>query len=137
MRQARQPVILHWLGEVFDPALAGYWGSRDPAAAETVLALIREQAHQIDGIKVSLLDRELEIALRRRLPEGVKMYTGDDFDYAELIEGDGRRSQPRAARNLSPRSHPRPRRLRCLGQGDRDGFRAVLDRPCRSRRRSS
>ncbi|MER5641111.1 dihydrodipicolinate synthase family protein [Kitasatospora sp. NPDC002227] len=87
--QARQPVILHWLGEMFDPALAGYWGSADlDRATETVLTLVKEHAGRIDGIKVSLLDADREIALRRALPAGVKLYTGDDFNYPQLIRGD-------------------------------------------------
>ncbi|WP_329562153.1 dihydrodipicolinate synthase family protein [Kitasatospora sp. NBC_01266] len=87
--QARQPVVLHWLGEMFDPALHGYWGSPDlDRATETVLALIKEHAGRIDGIKVSLLDADREIALRRALPAGVKLYTGDDFNYPQLIRGD-------------------------------------------------
>jgi hypothetical protein len=87
--QAKQPVILHWLGDMFDPALAGYWGSADlDQAAATVLTLIKEHADRIDGIKVSLLQADREIALRRALPEGVKLYTGDDFNYPELIRGD-------------------------------------------------
>ncbi len=89
LEQVRQPVILHWLGEMFDPALAGYWGDRDHwRAMETVLTLIEAQAPRIDGIKISLLSKEKEIAMRRRLPAGVRMYTGDDFHYAELILGD-------------------------------------------------
>jgi hypothetical protein len=88
--QARQPVILHWLGEMFDPALAGYWGTSDlDAAMDTALAVIEAHAAKVDGIKISLLDKDKEIAMRRRLPEGVRMYTGDDFNYAELIAGDG------------------------------------------------
>ena len=83
------PVILHWLGEMFDPALAGYWGSADfPAAMKTCLAVISGNAAKVDGIKISLLDAEKEIAFRRQLAAGVKMYTGDDFNYPELIEGD-------------------------------------------------
>jgi len=90
LRQAREPVILHWLGDMFDPALKGYWGSNDIAPAmETALGIVQAHAAQVDGIKISLLDREQEIRMRRRLPEGVRMYTGDDFNYAELIEGDG------------------------------------------------
>ena len=88
--QAAQPVILHWLGDMFDPALAGYWGTRDvDAAMETALAIIAAHASKVDGIKISLLDKDKEIAMRRRLPPGVRMYTGDDFNYAELIAGDG------------------------------------------------
>ncbi len=87
--QASSPVILHWLGDMFDPALKGYWGSADlDVATESVLAIIDEHAAKIDGIKVSLLDADREIALRRRLPEGVRLYTGDDFNFPELIAGD-------------------------------------------------
>jgi hypothetical protein len=89
LRDAARPVILHWLGEMFDPALRGYWGSTDIATAlDTVAGLIHEHAAQVEGIKVSLLDARWELELRRRLPVGVKMYTGDDFNYAELIAGD-------------------------------------------------
>ena len=89
LRQVKQPVIIHWLGEMFDPALAGYWGAADHyAAMETCLAILQEHAGKIDGIKISLLSKEKEISMRRRLPEGVRMYTGDDFNYAELIAGD-------------------------------------------------
>jgi hypothetical protein len=89
LSQVREPVIIHWLGDMFDPALAGYWGSADlDAASETCLAIVAANAARIDGIKVSLLDKEREIALRRRLPPGVRMYTGDDFNFAELILGD-------------------------------------------------
>jgi hypothetical protein len=87
--QVKEPVILHWLGEMFDPALQGYWGAKDHAAAMDVcLDVIRRNAAKVDGIKISLLDKDKEIAMRRRLPEGVRMYTGDDFNFAELIEGD-------------------------------------------------
>jgi hypothetical protein len=87
--QVKQPVILHWLGEMFDPALEGYWGRKDHAAAmEVCLDVIRRNAAKVDGIKISLLDKDKEIAMRRRLPPGVRMYTGDDFNFAELIEGD-------------------------------------------------
>jgi hypothetical protein len=90
LSQAREPVVLHWLGEMFDPALAGYWGSRDvPSAMDTALAVIAAHADKVDGIKISLLDKDHEIHMRRRLPASVRMYTGDDFNYAELIAGDG------------------------------------------------
>ncbi len=89
LEQVREPVILHWLGDMFDPALAGYWGSDDlDAATETVLTVMNKHAAKVDGIKVSLLDKEREIALRRRLPAGVRLYTGDDFNYPETIRGD-------------------------------------------------
>ncbi len=90
LQEVEQPVILHWLGTMFDPALAGYWGSDDVArATETFLSLIRDNADKVDGVKVSLLDASHETALRAALPEGVRLYTGDDFNYPELIHGDG------------------------------------------------
>ena len=90
LSQAKQPVILHWLGDMFDPALSGYWGSRDAGAAmDTALGIIHAHPQKVDGIKISLLDKDKEIQMRRRLPAGVRMYTGDDFNYAELIAGDG------------------------------------------------
>ncbi|MBI5716548.1 MAG: dihydrodipicolinate synthase family protein [Burkholderiales bacterium] len=96
LSQAREPVILHWLGDMFDPALAGYWGSAEiPRAMQTALDVIAAHPHKVDGIKISLLDKDREIQMRRRLPDvggpdgrGVRMYTGDDFNYAELIAGD-------------------------------------------------
>jgi hypothetical protein len=91
LSQTREPVILHWLGEMFDPALEGYWGSADHTAAmDTCLEVIAAHADKVDGIKISLLSMDKEIAMRRRLPAGVRMYTGDDFNYAELIAGDDR-----------------------------------------------
>jgi Protein of unknown function (DUF993) len=87
--QVREPVIIHWLGEMFDPALAGYWGERDHAKAmDVAIDVIAANAAKVDGVKISLLDKDKEIAMRRRLPQGVRMYTGDDFNYAELIAGD-------------------------------------------------
>jgi len=89
LRQVRQPVILHWLGPMFDPALQGYWGGDTIASAmANCLAMIRGHKDKIDGIKISLLDAELEISMRRNLPAGVRMYTGDDFNYDRLILGD-------------------------------------------------
>ena len=87
--QLERPAILHWLGEAFDPALAGYWGGADVAGCmASCLEIIAENRKHVDGVKISLLDKDLEIAMRRRLPEGVRMYTGDDFNYPELIRGD-------------------------------------------------
>ena len=91
LAQAREPVIIHWLGEMFDPALAGYWGPRDHMAAmETAVGIINAHAAKVDGVKISLLDKDKEIAMRRQLAPGVRMYTGDDFNYAELIAGDAK-----------------------------------------------
>ncbi len=87
--QVKQPVIIHWLGEMFDPALEGYWGKKDHDEAMNVcLEVLSRNSSKVDGIKISLLDKDKEIAMRRRLPKGVRMYTGDDFNFAELIEGD-------------------------------------------------
>jgi hypothetical protein len=90
LTQLKRPAILHWLGDVFDPQLKGYWGTVDAdKSMEIVLELIAANRDKIDGIKISLLDRDQEIEMRRRLPAGVRMYTGDDFNYPELIRGDG------------------------------------------------
>jgi hypothetical protein len=89
LSQVKQPVIIHWLGEMFDPALAGYWGATDHhAAMDICLSILTRNSSKVDGIKISLLDKDKEIRMRRRLPKGVGMYTGDDFNFAELIEGD-------------------------------------------------
>src|ERR1700689_3782552 len=89
LSQAAEPVIIHWLGDMFDPALANYWGTADlNAAMDVSVAVINANAAKVDGVKVSLLDKQREIDMRRRLGKGIKMYTGDDFNYAELIAGD-------------------------------------------------
>lgn len=89
LSQVREPVIIHWLGEMFDPALTGYWGTTDlDKAMDTAVAIINGNAAKVDGVKVSLLDKQREIDMRRRLDKRIKMYTGDDFNYAELIAGD-------------------------------------------------
>jgi hypothetical protein len=89
LSQVREPVIIHWLGDMFDPALTGYWGTLDlDKAMDTAVAIINGHAAKVDGVKVSLLDKQREIDMRRRLDSKVKMYTGDDFNYAELIAGD-------------------------------------------------
>jgi len=89
LRQVRGPIIIHWLGEMFDPALAGYWGHTNiDDAMQVVLKIIKEHEDKIEGIKISLLDPEIEIKMRRLLPKGVRMYTGDDFNYPSLIKGD-------------------------------------------------
>ena len=87
--QVKEPVIIHWLGEMFDPALEGYWGQKDHhAAMDVCLSVLAKNAAKVDGIKISLLDKDKEVRMRRLLPKGVRMYTGDDFNFAELIEGD-------------------------------------------------
>ncbi len=123
-----QPVILHWLGEAFDPALKGYWGTSDfEAAMETALAVIAEDPAKVDGIKISLLDKEKEIIMRRRLPEGVKMYTGDDFNYPELIAGDDVGFSHALLGIFDPLAMAVGQAVGQLGAGDVAGFRATLD----------
>jgi hypothetical protein len=133
LTQARQPVVLHWLGEMFDPALAGYWGTQNvDAAMDTAVGIIAAHAHKVDGIKISLLDKDKEIAMRRRLPAGVRMYTGDDFNYAELIAGDGLGAQPTHGHSdallgifdaIAPAASAA---LGELAQGNLDRFHAIL-----------
>jgi hypothetical protein len=122
------PVILHWLGDMFDPALAGYWGGADFAEAmEVALEVIDRNRAKVDGIKISLLDKDKEIAMRRRLPDGVKMYTGDDFNYPELIEGDDRGFSHALLGIFDPLAPAAAHAVGRLGAGDRAGFRATLD----------
>lgn len=123
-----QPVILHWLGETFDPALRGYWGSETfEGAQETALAVIAANAAKVDGIKISLLDKDKEIVMRRRLPAGVRMYTGDDFNYPELIEGDAEGYSDALLGIFDPLAPAAAYAVSCLGMGDTAGFRAALD----------
>ena len=118
-----QPVILHWLGEMFDPHLKGYWGSSNfEDALETALATISENADKIDGIKLSLLDKNKEIVMRRRLPNGVKMYTGDDFNYPELIAGDSEGYSHALLGIFDPIAPIAARAGNKLAQENRDGF---------------
>ncbi|MFE9136707.1 dihydrodipicolinate synthase family protein [Streptomyces sp. NPDC007355] len=128
LRQASEPVILHWLGPMFDPALAGYWGSADlDTATETFLDVIAAHPDKVDGIKVSLLDAGREVALRRRLPEGVRCYTGDDFHYPELIAGDDQGFSHALLGIFDPLAPLAADAVRTLDTGDVEGFRATLD----------
>ncbi|ETK35468.1 dihydrodipicolinate synthase family protein [Microbispora sp. ATCC PTA-5024] len=123
LTQTGRPVILHWLGEMFDPQLAGYWGSRDlDAATETFLGLVHEHAGSVDGVKVSLLDAAHEVRLRERLPEGVRLYTGDDFNYPELIGG-GSHALLGVFDPIAPAAAAA---FQALDAGDRARFDAVL-----------
>ncbi|MDF6021050.1 dihydrodipicolinate synthase family protein [Streptomyces sp. JH34] len=128
LRQATEPVVLHWLGPMFDPALEGYWGSTDlDAATDTFLKVIAEHPDKVDGIKISLLDAEREIDVRRRLPSGVRCYTGDDFNYPELIAGDDRGFSHALLGIFDPLGPLAAHAVRVLDTGDVRGFRDLLD----------
>ncbi|GAA5008255.1 dihydrodipicolinate synthase family protein [Streptomyces hyderabadensis] len=128
LRQAAEPVILHWLGPMFDPALEGYWGSADlDTATDTFLEVIAAHPDKVDGIKVSLLDARREVDLRRRLPRGVRCYTGDDFNYPELIAGDEQGFSHALLGIFDPLGPLAAEAVRVLDTGDTDGFRALLD----------
>jgi hypothetical protein len=128
LSQVRQPVIIHWLGEMFDPALAGYWGNADHMAAmDTCLGIMRDHAAKIDGVKVSLLSKEKEISMRRRLPEGVRMYTGDDFNYAELIAGDEEGYSDALLGIFDAIAPAASAGLAKLADGDLQGFHGILE----------
>ncbi|MFC7476171.1 dihydrodipicolinate synthase family protein [Dankookia sp. GCM10030260] len=127
LSQVKQPVIIHWLGEMFDPALDGYWGAADHyKAMETALAVIRDSAAKVDGVKISLLDKEKEIAMRRRLPGGVRMYTGDDFNYPELIAGDAEGYSDALLGIFDPIAPAVGGALAALSAKDLPGFHAIL-----------
>lgn len=124
---AKEPVILHWLGDMFDPALAGYWGSRDVAkASDFVLSLIAENPTKVDGIKISLLDQRHEESFRARLPEGVRLYTGDDFNYAPLIAGDGTHYSHALLGIFAAIAPAASQALEALAMGDKASFDRLL-----------
>jgi hypothetical protein len=128
LRQAKEPVIIHWLGEMFDPALTGYWGNVDHMAAmDTCLGIMRDHAAKIDGVKVSLLSKEKEISMRRRLPDGVRMYTGDDFNYAELIAGDEEGYSDALLGIFDAIAPAASAGLAKLADGDLQGFHGILE----------
>jgi hypothetical protein len=128
LRDVSRPVILHWLGEMFDPALRGYWGSGDIAQAlDTVVGLIEGHRAKVEGIKVSLLDAQWELLLRRRLPPGVKVYTGDDFNYAELIAGDATSHSHALLGIFDPIAPVAAAALGELARGNPTRFRELLD----------
>ena len=128
LTEAEEPVILHWLGEMFDPQLAGYWGAGDfPPALETVLAVIHANTDRIDGIKLSLLDDRREIEMRRRLPDGVRMYTGDDFNYPALIEGDDHGHSDALLGIFDPIAPAASTALSALAEGDVPTYRRILE----------
>ncbi len=128
LSQAREPVIIHWLGDMFDPALAGYWGSDDIATAmATALDAIQAHPDKVDGIKISLLDADWEIAMRRKLPASVRMYTGDDFNFAELILGDEQGYSDALLGIFDSIAPAASAALARLAAGDEAGFREILE----------
>ena len=127
LRQCKDKVVLHWLGEMFDPALKGYWGSNDIAAAtDTVLDIVRANAQKIEGIKISLLDARWEIAMRPRLPAGVIMFTGDDFNYDTLIAGDGTHHSHALLGIFDPIAPVAAAALARLAAGDGDAYKRII-----------
>lgn len=127
LHNLKQPAILHWLGDAFDPQLKGYWGSASvDLAMETCLSIIRENSSHIDGIKISLLDKQQEIKMRRLLPKGVRMYTGDDFDYAELIRGDEQGHSDALLGIFDGIAPAASLALQALDQGDLTTYEALL-----------
>lgn len=128
LSQAKDKVVLHWLGDMFDPNLAGYWGSADfePALA-CALDIIKENRSKVEGIKISLLDNAKEVQLRDRLPEGVMCFTGDDFNYAELIEGDGKRYSHALLGIFDAVAPSASKALASLAAGDTSTFRSVIE----------
>jgi Protein of unknown function (DUF993) len=127
LSQVKEPVIIHWLGEMFDPALDGYWGHKDHGEAMNVAVdVIADNAAKVDGVKISLLDKDKEIAMRRRLPQGVRMYTGDDFNYAELIAGDARGYSDALLGIFDAIAPAAAAALGALTRGDDKTFHAIL-----------
>ncbi|HEV8144144.1 MAG TPA: dihydrodipicolinate synthase family protein [Methylomirabilota bacterium] len=127
LTQVKEPLIIHWLGDMFDPVLAGYWGSPDmDRATETLLAIVHEHAAKIDGVKISLLDQTREIAMRRRFPKGVRMYTGDDFDYPTTIGGDAQGHSDALLGIFDVIAPAAAAGLRALDRGDRAEFHRIL-----------
>ncbi|MFK7997371.1 MAG: dihydrodipicolinate synthase family protein [Granulosicoccus sp.] len=125
--EAAQPVILHWLGDMFDPKLADYWGSNElESANKFVLSLIQENPSKVDGIKISLLDQAHEESFRARLPEGVRLYTGDDFNYADLIAGDGEKYSHALLGIFAAIGPAASQALEALANGNKENYHALL-----------
>ena len=127
LSEAEHPVILHWLGEMFDPALKGYWGGSDfTATMETCLAAIAANVSKVDGIKISLLDDQKEVVMRRRLPASVKMYTGDDFNYPDLIAGDAEGYSHALLGIFDPIAPAASAALAALAKGNKKKYHALM-----------
>lgn len=128
LAQAREKVVLHWLGDMFDPQLKAYWGSeRFEDALNTVIGIIEANRDEVEGIKISLLEERYELALRNRLPEGVLCFTGDDFNYAPLIEGDGNRHSHALLGIFDAVAPQASAAMTALANGDTRRFRAIIE----------
>ncbi|AIJ68797.1 dihydrodipicolinate synthase family protein [Brucella suis] len=128
LAQAREKVVLHWLGDMFDPQLKAYWGSeRFEDALNTVIGIIEANRDKVEGIKISLLEERYELALRNRLPEGVLCFTGDDFNYAPLIEGDGNRHSHALLGIFDAVAPQASAAMTALANGDTRRFRAIIE----------
>src|SRR5699024_3669223 len=129
LNQVSKPIILHWLGDMFDPKLKGYWGYKNIDDAMNVcLQIIETHADKIEGSKVSLLDDQKEIQMRRLLPENVRMYTGDDFNYPALIEGDSQGYSDALLGIFDAIAPVASMALQDLDKGNTADFREKLDR---------
>ncbi len=128
LSQVKKPVILHWLGEMFDPKLANYWGHENlNHAMDTCLQMIEQNTAKVDGVKLSLLDKDKEITMRNKLPENVKMYTGDDFNYPELIQGDTDNFSHALLGIFDPIAPVAAAALAKLDQNDIEGYKAIFE----------
>jgi len=128
LSQTKDKVVLHWLGDMFDPQLKGYWGSENfETALDTVLSIIEDNKAKVEGIKISLLDNACEVALRNRLPDDALCFTGDDFNYAELIEGDGKKYSHALLGIFDAVAPSASKALASLASGDIATFRAVIE----------
>jgi hypothetical protein len=128
LAQLQQPALIHWLGEAFDPALRGYWGHVDlDAAMDSCLAILVANQEKVEGLKLSLLDQEREIAMRKRLPEGMRMFTGDDFDYPTTIGGDGSRHSDALLGAFDMIAPAASAALLALDAGDDRAFQTILE----------
>ncbi len=127
LTQAKEPVVIHWLGDMFDPALAGYWGHADPVPAmDVALDILNRHADKVDGVKISLLDKDKEIVMRRGLAPGIRMYTGDDFNFAELIAGDEQGHSDALLGIFDAIAPAASAALTALAKGDTDRFHQIL-----------
>lgn len=127
LARAGAPVVLHWLGPAFDPQLAGYFGSPDvPTCIDTVVRIMTDNVDRVRGIKMSLLDAGHEIALRSRLPQGTTMFTGDDYNYVGLIEGDGRRHSDALLGAFAALAPAASAAIQALDAADGAGYRRIL-----------